>query len=184
MKLYEISAAINGTLSEAVNEDTGEINPALASVLNGLEMQFSDKVAGIVGYIKNTKAEAEAFEAEAARLAARAASLNKRADWLKEYIKCEMTRLGMTKSGTELHAARIQPNSVASMRAKGDVPLEVDVIAEALAELKRTSPTSFGMTFGPWRLTVELSATELKKLEDAPENAHVEFVKGTHVRVK
>ncbi len=184
MKLYEISAAISGTLTDAVNDETGEINPALADVLNALEMQFTDKVAAIIGFIKNTKAEAEAFEAEAARLAARANTLNKRVDWLKEYIKCEMTRLGMTKTGSDLHVARIQPNSVASMRAKGDVPLEVGVIAAALPELKRTSPTSFGMTFGPWLLTVELSATELKKLEDAPENAHVEFVKGTHVRVK
>src|ERR1700759_385068 len=148
MKLYEISSAIHGALTDAVNEDTGEVNPALADALNALEMQFADKAAAIVAFIKNTRAEAEAFEAESDRLAARAGTLNKRVDWLKEYIKCEMTRLGMTKIGSEMNAARIQPNSQASMRVKSDVPLATDTIAQALPELKRISPTSFGMTFG------------------------------------
>ena len=184
MQLYKISDELSHAMLEAIDEETGEINPALADALNALEIAFNDKVGAIVSFIKNTKAEQEAFEAEAERLAKRATTLAKRQQWLKDYIKCEMTRQQMSKSGTELHGARIQANGQPSMIAKSDVPLSLDTITTGIKSLERKSPTTFAAMVGAWRVSIELSSSTLQKDEQLPENKYVEFVKGNHLRVK
>lgn len=87
MNLYEINAAIMAAYEGAVDEETGEIieNDAYAA-LEGLQMEFERKAEGILLWIKNLKAEAEALKKEKMAFADRQARAERKAESLKTYI--------------------------------------------------------------------------------------------------
>lgn len=87
MNLYEIDARITEAFEAAVDPETGEIiNQEAYEALDGLQMEMSRKVEGVLLWIKNLRADAEALKAERQAFASRQQSAERKADSLEKYI--------------------------------------------------------------------------------------------------
>ena len=97
LKLYEISTAYRNALA-AFDDENLQLSPdVVRDTLDGLVGAFEDKAAAVAAYILNVEAEAEAVAAAEARLRARRQSLEKRAAWLRDYLKSHMEAVGVTE---------------------------------------------------------------------------------------
>ena len=56
-----------------------------------------DKGRNVAAFFQNLEADAEALKAAEARIAARRKAIENRAEWLKEYLRSNMERCGITK---------------------------------------------------------------------------------------
>lgn len=95
LHLYQIAAAYRNALvaldDEALEPDV--IRDTLDSLTGALE----HKAEAVAAYILNIEAEAEAVAAAEARLKARRQSLEKRASWMRDYLKAHMEAVGITE---------------------------------------------------------------------------------------
>lgn len=80
MKLYEIDQAIEA----CIDLETGEILDA--ERLNALQMERTAKLEGVVCWVKNLEAEADALKAEKDNLAKREKAARNKAESLKEWL--------------------------------------------------------------------------------------------------
>lgn len=87
MNLYEIDSRIIMAYENAVDQETGEIiNDEAYETLNMLQMEFEQKTEGILLWIKNLLAEAEALKKEKQAFEERQKSVENKATSLKKYI--------------------------------------------------------------------------------------------------
>lgn len=87
MNLYEINGAIMDAFERAVDPDTGEITDQLAKEeMDNLQMQRDEKLEGILLWIKNLNAEAEALKKEKMAFASRQNAAERKAESLKRYV--------------------------------------------------------------------------------------------------
>lgn len=127
MKLYEINAEIERLLESAVDPETGELTGSVEG-LDQLEMDLKTKVLDTACYIKGTEAEAEAIREEEKKLAARRKTLERRTEWLREYLTQNMT------AGEKLKDNRVSLSWRSSVSV--DV-LDEEVIPENFWRIKR-----------------------------------------------
>lgn len=86
MNLYGINSQIMEAFEAAVDMETGEIiNEAAYEALNGLQMEREEKIEGILLWIKNLSADAEALKKEKQAFADRQAA-ERKAESLKRYV--------------------------------------------------------------------------------------------------
>ena len=117
MKLYEIEEKIIEAFERAVDVETGEILDAEAfEELDKLNIMRDDKIEGVLLWIKNLCAEAEALKKEKQALEARQKQAVNKAESLKRYIssvlngeKFKTTRVAVTwrKSETAEYTGNI-----------------------------------------------------------------------------
>lgn len=87
MNLYTINDLITQAFENAVDVETGEIvNAEAYEALDSLQMTFDQKAEGILLWIKNLTAEAEALKKEKQAFAERQSSAERKAESLKKYI--------------------------------------------------------------------------------------------------
>ena len=86
MNLYEIDSAIEQAFSQAVDQETGEINEEYMKQLDELEMQRDQKVEIIACFIKNLRADAAALKAEKDALQKRQKAAETKAESLTRYL--------------------------------------------------------------------------------------------------
>lgn len=87
MNLYAINDLITQAFESAVDMETGEIiNAEAYEALDSLQMAFDQKAEGILLWIKNLAAEAEALKKEKQAFAERQAATERKAESLKKYI--------------------------------------------------------------------------------------------------
>lgn len=87
MNLYEIDMAIMEAFEKAVNQETGEILDETAFVeLDNLQLMRDEKIEGLLLWIKNLTADAEALKREKMAFEERQRSVNKRIESLKRYV--------------------------------------------------------------------------------------------------
>ena len=87
MNLYEINDRIMEAFDAAVDPETGEIIDSDAyQALNDLQMQFDEKAEGILLWIKNLRAQAEALKKEKQAFESRQQAAERKAESLKQYI--------------------------------------------------------------------------------------------------
>lgn len=103
MKLYEIQEAVYAILSrdEFLDSETGEILDA--DDLDALDIALADKLEGCGLYIKNSEAMANAIKEEEQRLRERRASLERRIESIKQYM-----RGGLELAGGKVETPRIR----------------------------------------------------------------------------
>ena len=89
-------------------QDSGMTPEDIADTIEGMELEFNDKIEQTLSLIKNMEAEATAFEAEAERLSDIASRKLKSVDKIKEYIKGEMVRLEKVKVSTGVHSLTVR----------------------------------------------------------------------------
>ena len=86
MNLYEIDSAIEQAFSQAVDQETGEINEEYMKQLDELEMQRDQKIENIACFIKNLRADAAALKAEKDALQKRQKAAETKAESLTRYL--------------------------------------------------------------------------------------------------
>lgn len=106
LHLYEIAAAYRNALvaldDEALEPDV--IRDTLDSLTGALE----HKAEAVAAYILNIEAEADAVAAAEARLKARRQSLEKRASWMRDYLKAHMEAVGITEIAATDRSFRVR----------------------------------------------------------------------------
>ena len=120
--LYEIASEVQSVLALTETED-GEIPAELAAHLDGLGMTIAQKTEHLCRAIRQAGADADAYKAEAQRLAALQKTAQDKADWIKEYLfKC-LTLAGIDRLDTELFKLWIQSNGRPSITLKEGEPI-------------------------------------------------------------
>ena len=123
LKLYEIAAAYRNALV-AFDDENMQLSPdVIRDTLDGLVGAFEDKAVAVAAYILNCEAEAEAVAAAEAKLRARRQSLEKRASWLRDYLKSHMEAVGITEiaAADRTFRVRIRQNPE-SVELDGSLP--------------------------------------------------------------
>src|SRR5574343_282496 len=93
MKLYEIAAVAERLLDEGIDAETGEMSPELVNALAHLQ----EGGRAVVAYALNAEAQAEAVGAAIKRLQARKRALDNRSQRLRDYLRENMARTGVTR---------------------------------------------------------------------------------------
>lgn len=86
MTLYEINNELARLMSEAVDEETGEINEDAIAQIEEMQMAWDEKVENIGCFIKNLKSDAEQLKAEKMNLAKRQQVTENKAERLAKYL--------------------------------------------------------------------------------------------------
>lgn len=108
MKLYEIADQYAQAIGRALEtEDDAE---ALTRELETITDSFTVKTEAVVGFLRNVEADADAFEAESARLADRAKTIQARADRLRHYLEQEFRRIGLPEIKAGLATLKLVKN--------------------------------------------------------------------------
>ena len=125
-KLYEIVA----DLQEFIEMNEGlEDEQAYQDTLEGLQGELDDKVEQWCHAIKNQEGERDAIKAEADRLKAKAASLDKQVERMKRTLQMYMVAANRKKAGNTIKASIVKNG--------GKAPLEIDIKPEELPEIFR-----------------------------------------------
>lgn len=95
MHLYEIAADYRNAL--VALDDEGLEPDVIRDTLDSLMGALEHKAAAVAAYILNLEAEAEAIAAAEARIKARRQALEKRAAWLRDYLKANMEAAGVSE---------------------------------------------------------------------------------------
>lgn len=109
LRLYEITDSFLQTL-EALAEMEDLPQEAIADTLEGLAGTFQDKALNVAAYIRTLEAEAVAIEEAYKRMEQRQRSLRHHADRLRQYLKQQMERTGLTKIKNCQLLMRVQAN--------------------------------------------------------------------------
>ena len=93
MKLYEVAAVVERLLDEGIDEETGEMSNELVAALG----QLQEGGRAVVAYSLNCRAQAEAVGAAIKRLQARKRALENKDQRLRDYLREQMARTGVTR---------------------------------------------------------------------------------------
>jgi DNA repair ATPase RecN len=127
MKLHEITNEIQRVMDLLV-EHEGELCPEAETLLGRLEEDLHRKTDGYCKAVRIleaqaavAKAAADQMKAECNRLGKLAQARSNSAERLKDWLKTNLQRLGMTKVETDLFVVRIQKNGRPAIPYTGDV---------------------------------------------------------------
>ena len=118
--LYEINKALEEALEAAIDPETGEINEEAYTVFEKLQQDKTDKLEGIALWIKNLKADAEAYKAEKDVFAQRQKAAENKAESLKQF-------LAYCLAGEKLKTDRVLVSYRASQTVEIDDPRAIPV---------------------------------------------------------
>ena len=86
MTIYEIDSRLEALYENAVDTDTGEINPDVYEEIDSLNMERAYKVENFGLWHKNTVSDITALDNEIGNLIKRRDALKKKAEWQKQYL--------------------------------------------------------------------------------------------------
>ena len=109
LKLYQIADAYLVAL-EALAENEDLPAAAIADTLQGWLGTFEQKALAVAAYIRNLELEAAAVEDARRRMEKRQRSLQAHAERLREYLRQEMERTGLTHVKSVELTLRLQQN--------------------------------------------------------------------------
>lgn len=130
--LYKAAAQLSDLLDQ-VDPETGE----LPEGLDAARLIVEDKAKAVAAYILEERARADSVEAHAKRLIEKAKSVNKRADWLQQYLIDNMLATGIFQilSDDGTYEARLLLDR--------DVSVEIQNLEKIPPHLLRQVPASF-----------------------------------------
>lgn len=100
MKLYEVTDDFLAALEaayEAADDQTGEVSHEMVERIQAAQVALDDKLESCCKVIKNLEAAAGACEAEAKRLTAQKKTAEANVEWLRDYIKLQLERAGISE---------------------------------------------------------------------------------------
>lgn len=84
--LYEINAELEQLWAKCFDEETGEIDETLYDEFNNLQLARDEKIENIACWIKNLRADADAFKKEKEAFYAREKAAKNKAESLTNYL--------------------------------------------------------------------------------------------------
>ena len=111
MRLYELTDEWL-SLIDAMDSEDGSIPPDLAERMARIEGDIATKIEGCCKVAKGFAAAAEAFKTEAERLRKKSTGAARREQWLKDYIKEQLEKLGEKKLVAGLFTVAIQNSPI------------------------------------------------------------------------
>jgi hypothetical protein len=106
--LYEIANEYQALLEDRYDPETGEfLQPALGRI-DEVSEKLEDKAIAVASYIKNLEAEREAIEKAKKNMAERESRLDKRADYLTQYLQSNMERCGITEIKSPMFVIKLK----------------------------------------------------------------------------
>ncbi len=183
MTLYEINAEILAILDAAMDGD-GDVAPDTAKKLGDLQLAFDQKVEALLGYIKNTEAEAKAYMDEAEAFRSLADNRYSSAEWCRGYLDGEMKKAGRDHAGGKKLHVKLQ-----------DSPAKIEITEPELARgeardmarqmveevLTPNGPKAWFAVKGKWRMTLEFLPGRIEG-DNLPE--YCERTRGKHIVIK
>lgn len=97
MKLYQIANEYEQLLDQTFNDETGEINEVALSQMNELKESVEQKSIALASYIKNIEADRKAIEEAKREMDRREKSLEKKVDYLSQYLQTNMEKCNITE---------------------------------------------------------------------------------------
>lgn len=97
MNLYKIANQYQEILSNTFDQETGEINENAVALLEMAEHKVEEKGIAVASYIKNLDAERKAIEDAKKAMADREKALERRVEWLTNYLQSNMERCGINE---------------------------------------------------------------------------------------
>lgn len=165
MKLYELANEY-AAIELALADSDGEITPEIQTMLDSVESELPAKVDGICSVFRHMMTRAAAAKEEAERILRLYQVRERAANRLKEYLKSNLERMGMTNIETDRFKVRIQKNSAPSVKV-ADGLLPEDLPAEYVRFKPEVNNSAIAMA---WKAG--------KTLPDG-----VEVKIGTHLRI-
>lgn len=95
MKLYELTKDYSEFLAVASNEEFDE--QTIADTLEGIKGEIEEKGRNVAAYAQNLEADALAMKEAENRIAARRKAIERRIEWMKDYLRTNMEKCGITK---------------------------------------------------------------------------------------
>lgn len=121
MKLYELTAEYSQFQQLIESEDFDE--KTIADTLESIQGEIMDKGRNVAAYFQNLESDAEALKAAENRIAARRKAIESRAEWLKEYLRSNMERCGISKiECPEFVVTLGKPRDVCEIVNEDDLP--------------------------------------------------------------
>lgn len=158
MRLYEITDKLLEQFADDESDDFETVE------IEKWEEEFERKVAACSAVVKNLVAEEKMCREMSQHFSKRAGQIEKRAQWLKEYIKRNLEFVGKKKVDAGIFSVRIQKS-----------PMSVKIIDEEIVS------DDFKWIFEEWRFDKKLIAGCVKLTGEVP--AGVEVHQGTHLRI-
>lgn len=120
LTLYELSNEYREAL-EVLTDPAADIpNEVVADTLEGLQGELQEKTVNVAKFMRNLETAAAQIKEAEAQMAKRRSVIEKRAKWIKAYLKQNMEACGISKIESPWFRLAIQNN-----------PLAVDIINEA-----------------------------------------------------
>lgn len=95
MKLYELSREYSEFLAIAGQED---FDPqTIADTLEGIKGEIEEKGKNVAAFSQNIEAEITAMKEAEKKIALRRKTLERKVEWMKNYLRENMERCGITK---------------------------------------------------------------------------------------
>jgi hypothetical protein len=131
MKLYELGEAYQHVLDAAVQDDDDEpFSPALRQIEDAIEV----KAENLAKVIKTLEAEGTAIKKEVARLTARAAARQNKAEHLKDYLLAQLESVGLDSVKGALLSVGLQNSPLScQITAEELVPEEFKSVVTSIA---------------------------------------------------
>lgn len=95
MNLYAIANQYQEILDKTFNQETGEVNQNAMALLELVKDNMQEKGVAIASFIKNIEAERDAIEQAKKAMAEREARLDRRVNYLSQYLQSNMERCGI-----------------------------------------------------------------------------------------
>jgi hypothetical protein len=84
--LYDITAELEWMIQEAVDQETGEVNPELVQRLDALSLAFEEKALSVAAYVLSLDAYANGIGTEIKRLKRKKEMVENLSKRLREYV--------------------------------------------------------------------------------------------------
>lgn len=121
MKLYEIAQTYQHAFDE-MSAIEGLPEDVLSDTLEGIEGEFNDKAIAITSFFKNMEAETKAMKEAEDSIKARRVAIEKRVNWMKDYLLKNMQATGITKISCPYFDIAVRKNP-ASVQIKDETAI-------------------------------------------------------------
>jgi len=134
--LYEITGELKNTLQTLESLDLDE--QTIKDTLEGIELEFDDKVVSIAKFIKNLESTAEAIKQAETEMSKRRKSLENKAMKIKDYVVNNMQTIGKTKIQSPFFDVTIRKNPASVVVEDIDqIPAKYFVMPEVEPQLDK-----------------------------------------------
>lgn len=91
--------------------ETGQLSPeVVADTLEGLSGDVEAKATNVIAYARSLELESNAIREAFAPMLERAHQLDKKAEWMRAYVKTQMERTGITEIKSPYFVMKLQSN--------------------------------------------------------------------------